>query len=397
MKKKCKVCNNEFIDNIFLGKHPCADTFIKSKVQAISLKKYPLVVGFCNCSHLTALYPVPPYERYQKFEYSYTSSNSIVSRSHFRDIALKISKKFKLDSNSLVVEAGSNDGTFLLEIKNISKSKVIGVDPSKNINELARKKKIFTICDYFNLKTSKKIISKFGYADIFYGANVFNHLDDNINFLKSVLHLLKNDGILILEVPDLRSLIDTVGFDTIYHEHRHYYSENSLYKILLRENFFIFKIEKIKYMSGSIRVYATKRRLIASKLNLDFVSIKEFNKFKIRVNIVINAIKHFVDKNIKNNNVVYGIGAATKGNTLLNCCNFNNSKIKYILETSKYKIGKFTPGSAIKIVNEKKYKKKIKAVLILPWNITSYLKKRLFKNKKIIYISIQKVVRQLFK
>ena len=150
-------------------------------------------------------------------------------------------------------------------------------------------------------------------------------------------------------------------------------------------------------MSGSIRVYATKRRLIANKLNLDFVSINEFNKFKIRVNIVINAIKYFVDKNIKNNKAVYGIGAATKGNTLLNCCNFNNSKIKYILETSKYKIGKFTPGSAIKIVNEKKYKKKIKAVLILPWNITSYLKKRLFKNKKIIYISIQKVVRQLFK
>ena len=75
MKKKCKVCNNEFIHKISLGKHPCADTFLKNKVQAISLKKYPLVVGFCNCSHLTALYPVPPYERYQKFEYSYKNSN----------------------------------------------------------------------------------------------------------------------------------------------------------------------------------------------------------------------------------------------------------------------------------------------------------------------------------
>ena len=87
MKKKCNICNKKFIDFLSLGKHPCADTFLKTKRQAKSLKKYPLVVGFCKCSHLTTIYPVPKYERYEKYDYSYTSDNSPVSRTHFKNIA----------------------------------------------------------------------------------------------------------------------------------------------------------------------------------------------------------------------------------------------------------------------------------------------------------------------
>ena len=88
-----------------------------------------------------------------------------------------------------------------------------------------------------------------------------------------------------------------------------------------------------------------------------------------------------------------GIGAATKGNTLLNCCNFNDEDIKYILDRSKHKINKFTPGSGIKILKESNLIDKYSA-LILPWNITRYLvKKKFFKNLK--YTSIAKITRNL--
>ena len=73
MKKKCNICNKKFLDYLNLGLHPCADTFLKNKNRAINLKKYPLVVGFCECSHLTSIYKVPENERYEKYEYSYTS------------------------------------------------------------------------------------------------------------------------------------------------------------------------------------------------------------------------------------------------------------------------------------------------------------------------------------
>ena len=387
MKKKCKVCKKKFLDKLDLGNHPCADTFLKNKNHSIKLKRYPLVVGYCECSHLTSLHKVPEKERYEKYEYSYTSDNSPVSRLHFKKIAKRIVKYFDIKRNSFVVEAGSNDGTFLKEIKNFSKSKVLGVDPSKNISNIASKKKLDTFLGYFNFNNSKSIRNKYGKADIIYGANVFNHVDNNLDFLEGVNHLLKDNGVLVLEVPDLNSLISKVGFDTIYHEHRHYYSEKSLNKILKQKKFYIFKIEKISYMAGSIRVFAKKNKTKFKK-NFTSVSLSDFKAFKKKIKYVSDEIISFVENNNLNKVKVFGLGAATKGNTLLNYCKFTEKNIKFILDKSKLKINKYTPGSGIKIVDEKKIKK-IDSILILPWNITKHLEKK-YKNDKNSVISIKK-------
>ena len=388
MLKKCRICNNRFQSFLSLGKQPCADTFLKSQKQALSLKKFPLIVGFCKCAHLSAIYPISGYLRYEKHDYSYTSDNSIVSRSHFRKIAKIICKNLKLNKKSFLVEAGSNDGTFLNEVANLSKAKVLGVDPSSNISKIARKKKIQTLTSYFDYKCSGIIKKKFGNADVIYGANVFNHVDDINNFLKGASRLIKNNGRLILEVPDLNSLIEKVGFDTIYHEHRHYFSENSLSKILNKQGFSVLKIQKINYMSGSLRVFASKNK-INNKIKFRKISLLQFNLFKKKVFITIQKIREF----IKNNKPVLGIGAATKGNTLLNSCNFNDVDIKYILDRSKHKINKFTPGSGIKIKKETKSIANYSA-LILPWNITKYLLKKKYL-KKIKYTSIAKINRNI--
>jgi len=388
MLKKCRICNNRFQSFLSLGKQPCADTFLKSKKQALSLKKFPLIVGFCKCAHLSAIYPISGYLRYEKHDYSYTSDNSIVSRSHFRKIAKIICKDLKLNKKSFLVEAGSNDGTFLNEIVNLSKAKVLGVDPSSNISKIARRKKIQTLTSYFDYKCSRIIKKKFGNADVIYGANVFNHVDDINDFLKGASRLIKNNGRLILEVPDLNSLIEKVGFDTIYHEHRHYFSENSLSKILNKQGFSVYKIQKINYMSGSLRVFASKNK-INNKIKFRKISLSQFNLFKKKVFITIQKIREF----IKKNKPVLGIGAATKGNTLLNCCNFNDEDIKYILDRSKHKINKFTPGSGIKILKESNLTDNYSA-LILPWNITQYLVKKKFF-RKIKYTSIAKITTNL--
>ena len=388
MLKKCRICNNRFQSFLSLGKQPCADTFLKSQKQALSLKKFPLIVGFCKCAHLSAIYPISGYLRYEKHDYSYTSDNSIVSRSHFRKIAKIICKNLKLNKKSFLVEAGSNDGTFLNEIVNLSKAKVLGVDPSSNISKIARRKKIQTLTSYFDYKCSRIIKKKFGNADVIYGANVFNHVDDINNFLKGASRLIKNNGRLILEVPDLNSLIVKVGFDTIYHEHRHYFSENSLSKIFNKQGFSVLKIQKINYMSGSLRVFASKNK-INNKIKFRKISLLQFNLFKKKVFITIQKIREF----IKNNKPVLGIGAATKGNTLLNSCNFNDVDIKYILDRSKHKINKFTPGSGIKIKKETKSIANYSA-LILPWNITKYLLKKKYL-KKIKYTSIAKINRNI--
>jgi len=186
-----------------------------------------------------------------------------------------------------------------------------------------------------------------------------------------------------------------MGFDTIYHEHRHYYSENSIYKILTKQGFKLLKIEKIRYMSGSIRIFAGKKNSGKKKfVKLSSVSLHEFVIFKKKIQIIIKEINQFIKKNIDKKNIIYGIGAATKGNTLLNCCELDDSKIKYILDKSKHKINKYTPGSGIKIIKEND-SYQIKAVLILPWNITNHLIKKFFKKKKISYTSIPKIIKKI--
>ena len=91
--------------------------------------------------------------------------------------------------------------------------------------------------------------------------------------------------------------------------------------------------------------------------------------------------------------IIFGIGAATKGNTLLNFCKINYNQVKCILDNSPHKIGKYMPGSGIKIIDEKKFKK-YDAAIILPWNITKHLYKKFLKNRKISYTSIAKVIKK---
>jgi SAM-dependent methyltransferase len=395
VKKNCFVCNSFFIDFLNLGKHPCADTFLPSRNKSLNLKKITLKVGFCKCSHLTLIYPVDSYERYQKYDYSYTSDNSPVSRNHFKKIAKIIYRNYKINKDSFIVEAGSNDGTFLKEIKTVAKCNVLGVEPSKNMCLIAKNNGIVSQNGFFNISSVKKIIKKFGRADVLYAANVFNHVDDNFAFLEAARNILKPDGALILEVPDLDSLIKQVGFDTIYHEHRHYYSEKSISKILYLKNFKIEKISKINYMSGSLRIFASKKTTKFKKVRFHSnIPLKSFREFKKKVLIIINEINKFVDSSLSEGKKIYGIGAATKGNTLLNCCRLDYKKVKFILDTSVYKIGKYTPGTGIKIVNEKSIKK-IEKAIILPWNITDHLVKKLFKYNDNLYTSIPKILKKI--
>jgi len=396
--KECSICKKKFLKIVDLGLHPCADTFVKNQSLAKKLKKYPLQVGFCSCNHLTAINKISPNERYTKFDYSYTSDNSPVSRNHFYKIAKILNKKFNLKIKNSIIEIGSNDGTFLKYIKEISDIKVLGVDPSKNMCNLAKKKGIKTYNNFFNLKNSKKIKNKYGVFDLLYAANVFNHIENPNDFLKGCNQILKSEGIIILEVPDLDSLINTCGFDTIYHEHRQYFSINSIKKILIKNNYTLLRFEKINYMSGSLRIFAkknTKNKIVKTEtIYKKNKYLNNFIKFQKKIFLIKSEILNFIDKYKKEKKTIIGIAAATKGNTLLNFCGINYKDLKCIIESSPYKINKFTPGSAIPIINEKAIKK-YDAAIILPWNITKHLYKKFLHKRKIPYTSVDKIVKKL--
>ena len=254
MKKtyNCSICNKKFLKIIDLGRQPCADTFVNSKLRANLLPKFPLQVGFCDCFHFTAINKISAYQRYQKFKYSYTADNSPVSRHHFKSIAKKLSKKIKLNRNSFVIEAGSNDGTFLSVIKKISKAKVLGVDPAKEIAEKATLNGIKTLPEFMNMELSQSIKKEHGLAKIITANNAFAHMDDLSGMLESIKALLSDDGIFVFEASYLLDVIQKILLGTIFHEHHSYHSLKPLIKFMKRFNMEIIDVERVSIQGGSL-------------------------------------------------------------------------------------------------------------------------------------------------
>lgn len=395
MKKKCNICGNNFAKLFNLGNHPCADTFYNSQLKAKNAIKKPLVVGYCTCHHLSSITNISGFDRYKKYDYSYTSGNSPIAINHFKEISNIIKKKFIKNKKCQLLEIASNDGTFLKNFNHNKKINIVGIDPSKYMCKLAKKNKINNIInDFFNYKSSIKIKKKYGDFDLIYAANVFNHIDNPYEFLENSKNLIKKNGIIILEFPDLDQLLKKISFDTIYHEHRNYYSKRSLIKVLRNVNLKIIKFENLEYMSGSLRVYLINQKFTKTDCTkFQKFNLQLFNKFINKSKFIKKYLKKFVKKH-KYKNIV-GVGAATKGNTLLNYCGFNYKQINCILEKSIHKIGKFTPSSAIPIVSENK-PFKIDALLFLPWNINSFLKKKFLNKFKVDYISLEDIVKNYY-
>ena len=179
--------------------------------------------------------------------YPYTSSTTKILRENFKNLFEETNKMFKLKSNDLVVDIGCNDGNLLEKFKNC---RVLGVTPEK-IGFQAIKKGIPVIIDYFNRNVSNKILTKYGKAKIITATNVFAHIDNIDKLLRNILKILKKDGIFITESHYFLSLVETLQYDTIYHEHLRYYTVSSLIKIF---NKYGLKIIRVKKNSNSWRI-----------------------------------------------------------------------------------------------------------------------------------------------
>ncbi|MBC8307270.1 MAG: methyltransferase domain-containing protein [Pelagibacterales bacterium] len=389
--------NNKLI--LDLGLHPFADTFIsknklKKKEPIISLKVYLCKkTGIIQVGNITKAE-----ERYNLYDYSYTSANSEYSRNHWKNFYKDIIKFLKKKQIN-VYEIGSNDGFLLSNFKKFG-HKVMGIDASKFMTSLANKNKIFTLQKIFNFKNSKEILKKYGRCDLIIANNVLNHSNDPMDFIKGVHNILSDKGTFVFELPYWLKTVNTQKFDQIYHEHITYFTVLMAFNVLKKNNFQIKKITQNNYHGGSIRVFSQKSlqpklndkisRYIKLEKEKGLFKIKTYKKIfkfiKKKKKEVVDQIKYYKSKKY----VIVGIGAAAKANTLINTFNLNYNHINFITESSKYKIGKFTPKSRIPIYNDEKLAKYKKICAILfTWNLKTQLKKKLLSiNKSINFIEV---------
>ena len=334
--------------------------------------------------------------------YPYTSSTTKILRDNFKKLFLETKKNFGLSKNDLVVDIGSNDGNLLKKFKNC---KVLGITPEK-IGYKAIREGIPTIIDYFSKESVSKILKKYGKAKFITATNVFAHIENIDNLMKNILRLLKPDGVFISESHYFLSLVKTLQYDTIYHEHLRYYTVLSLKNIFQKYGMKIIKLRKINTHGGSIRVYATKNK----KYRIDKSvgkALKEENKFFTKKNMKLfcdNVFKSKVDllnkleKIKKKNFKIFAVGAPSRATTLVNYVGLTNSIINCICEVKgSHKINHYLPGTRIPIVSEQEiFIKKPDYLLLLSWHISKELIKNLkrkgYKGKFIIPLPRVKVI-----
>ena len=400
---KCQISNSKKLKSlIFLGYLPPVNTLRKIGSTLKEEISFPAELLYCEKSKLAQLGCIVDKEILFPYSYPYTSSTTKILKENFNDLYKDTIKIVNLNKNDLIIDIGSNDGNLLSNFKN--NHKVLGVTPEE-IGKLAIKKGIPTIIDYFNNKVSNNIINKYGKAKIITATNVFAHID-NINLIvKCILKTLKKDGVFISESHYLLPLIQTVQYDTIYHEHLRYYSLDSLNFLFKKHNLEIIDTKEIPTHGGSIRVYAARKGVYRISKNVKkqfrkerkYLNKKNFENFKknvvkSKVNL-FNIIKKIKDKN----KIIFGVGAPSRASTLINYLGLDQDIIDCVLEINgSYKIGNYIPGTKIPILNENILSKKQPHYLILfSWHIKNELKKNLkkkgFKGKFIIPLPVPKI------
>ncbi len=326
--------------------------------------------------------------------YPYTSSTTKILRENFEDLYHETHNLIKLEKKDLVVDIGSNDGNLLKRFKDC---KILGVTPEK-IGYKAIKEGVPTIINYFDRQVVNKIIKKIGKAKVITATNVFAHIDKIDELIRNILKLMKPDGVFVSESHYFLSLVETLQYDTIYHEHLRYYTVTSLKNIFNKYGLKIIKVKNIKTHGGSIRVYATKNKAfevhksvkIALKKEKKYLSKKNLNLFKSKVlKSKIDLLEIIKKIKYKNHNI-FAVGAPSRATTLVNYVGINEEMVDYICEIKgSHKIGHYLPGTKIPIMPEEFiFKKKPQYLLLLSWHISKELIKNLkskgYKGKFII-------------
>ena len=378
-KFDCRCCGSIKLKRVLsLGYQPLANNLLNDKNEECSY--YPLELNVCEeCFNCQLSVSIDSKKMFSN--YLYQSSTSEKFRNHFIHAAKKYINDFNLDKDSYIIDVGSNDGIGLKPFLDLGFKNIQGIEPAKNLAEIANKKGINTFHGYLNDKALNPI--KNG-ADLLLASNVFAHADDLKLMAESMLKLIKPDGKIIIEVQYLLKTISDLTFDNIYHEHTNYWSLTTLIRFFKKLNLIIFDVEEIDTHGGSIRVYVTQDKNIGIKESVNKILKKEvefgLRKLSTYLNFgkKIEKLKKSVVKNIKElkkkHPIIIGYGAPAKATTALNYFNITN-EISYIVEDNEMKHGKFVPGAKIPIFSKKKIKEKNPVILVLAWNFFDEIKK----------------------
>ena len=373
--KHCLLCKNKNMKKIFSLGNLYVSNFVKKNNIKKGLKA-PLKLLFCNKCTLIQLSHIAPQEIMYKRFYWYRSGVTKTMKEGLKNIYKDSLKYVNLEKNDVVLDIGANDGTLLNYYR--KKYVTIGCEPANNLKVSLKRNCDHVLNDFWSKNRLEKILTekKLKKPKIITAIGMFYDLEEPNKFIKDAAESLDENGIFIAQLMCLKSMIEKNDLGNICHEHIEFYSLKSI-KFLFEENGMeIFKIEKNDINGGSYRIYCRKFKNGSIKLPNEDV-LKLMKGFIKRVKKNKNLIVKFINKKIKENKKIYLYGASTKGNTVLQYYGINNRMVPYAAERSSEKWGKYTIGTGIKIISERKARElKPDYFFVTPWGFIKEFVKR---------------------
>ncbi|MBL8230825.1 MAG: class I SAM-dependent methyltransferase [Bryobacterales bacterium] len=381
-RNTCRCCGSGDLSLFLsLGPTPLANAFLKSEADYPGELSFPLDLRFCNrCSLVQICDIISPEVLFR--DYIYVTGTSDTMALHNDAYAAEVFEVQSIQPGDLVVEAASNDGS-LLSCFQRRGSRTVGIEPARNIAEMARARGIETVSEFFDAGQANRIRERFGPARSFIANNVLAHVDDPAGFLSAAASLLTDDGLAIIESPYIEGFAEGLEYDTVYHEHLSYFSAKALMHLCERNGMIIMRFDLTPVHGGSFRMYAGKKSYYgqhsaqaldraAAEDSAGYHSIAYWENYAKRVWRNRELLRALLGQLHEDGKSLAAYGAPAKGNTLLNYCQIGTDWIPYTVDRSPLKVGKLTPGMHLPVLPvETLLERQPDYVLILPWNFAS--------------------------
>jgi hypothetical protein len=396
IRKTCRVCGSSALTSVLsLGDQMLASNFQLSPDFPPVERPIPLELCRCNpsldedaCGLVQLRHTVSPDLMYSA--YGYRSGINQTMTEHLGGIAHALEDRVVLAAGDLVVDIGANDGTLLLQYRTKGVD-YVGYEPS-NIRPLEPTPTIQFIHTYFTASALKRAFRD-RKAKIVTSIAMFYDLDDPNTFVADVAEILAPDGLWTLELSYLPSMLANNSFDTICHEHLEYYHLGTIEALLHRHDLVVADAELNGANGGSIRVTICHR---GSRFSEHTVSVRAriydlrkrefelaldtdvpYERFRTASEKIKADLPALLLRLVSQGKKVYGYGASTKGNVILQYCGLTPNHLIAIADRNPAKWGSTTVGSQIPIISEDEMRKASPDyLLVLPWHFMEEFQRR---------------------
>jgi len=371
--KECRCCSSTRLEDILdLGQQPLANALLGSKDE--QAHRYPLRTVFCQDCGLFQLKDTVRKELL--FDtYVWVTGTSLAAREYAKVFFERVIRLTGVNTKDLIIEIASNDGTILKPFVTSGYS-VLGVEPARNIAEIAEDAGIRTMCAYWDRHTAADVVKQYGQAKVVMARNVIPHVSELHNVIAGISDALADDGAGIIEFHDGGIIARELHYDSIYHEHLCYFTVQSITALLNRFGMHPFHIDPSPISGGSYVVYFSKQ-----VRPVDATYTEALAKEKRSGINTIEGWKFFAQKSLEHKaktleivarfcgKTIIGFGASARSSTYLNFCGLNAGHIASVIDNNPLKQGRWTAGSCIPIVpRDKGLGLKPELVFIIAWN-----------------------------